>query len=101
MPTTMTSEHSIFTTDADGVRRVAGTGVTLGTDVYAFHDGATPEEIVQKDPALELADASKATQSHGARPSAASPQAGSEGGSQIVAGQNRSPVVRRRTREFV
>ena len=60
MPTTMMSDQSIFTTDADGVRRVAGTRVTLDTVVYAFRDGATPEEIVQPYPALGLADAYEA-----------------------------------------
>lgn len=60
MPSTMTSEHPIFTTDDDGVRRVAGTRVPLDTVVFAFRDGATPEEIVQQYPALELADAYEA-----------------------------------------
>ena len=39
---------------------MAGTRVTLDTLVYAFRDGATPEEIVQMYPALELADAYEA-----------------------------------------
>ena len=60
MPTTMMSGTSIFTMDADGVHRVAGTRVTLDTVVHAFRDGATPEEIVQRYPALELADAYEA-----------------------------------------
>jgi uncharacterized protein (DUF433 family) len=42
--------------DADGVVRVAATRVTLDTVVAAFRDGATPEEIVQQYPSLELAD---------------------------------------------
>ena len=39
---------------------MAGTRVTLDTVAYAFRDGATPEEIVQMYPALELADAYEA-----------------------------------------
>jgi uncharacterized protein (DUF433 family) len=42
--------------DADGVARIGGTRVTLDTVVYAFHQGATPEEIVQQYPVLTLAD---------------------------------------------
>ena len=51
---------SIISSDAEGVCRVAGTRVTLDTVAYAFRDGATPEEIVQMYPALELADAYEA-----------------------------------------
>jgi uncharacterized protein (DUF433 family) len=40
--------------DADGVYRVGRTRLTLDTVVAAFHDGATPEEIVQQYPAIEL-----------------------------------------------
>jgi uncharacterized protein (DUF433 family) len=40
--------------DADGVYRVGGTRVTLETLVAAFHDGATPEEIVDQYPAIRL-----------------------------------------------
>ena len=46
--------------DSSLFRRVAGTRVTLDSLVYAFRDGATPEEIVQRYPALELADAYEA-----------------------------------------
>lgn len=42
--------------DADGVLRVGGTRVTLDSVIGAFSDGATPEEIVQQYPSLELAD---------------------------------------------
>jgi len=56
----LANQPSIITPDADGVFRVAGTRVTLDTVVYAFRDGATPEEIVQMYPALELADAYEA-----------------------------------------
>ncbi|MDP9314619.1 MAG: DUF433 domain-containing protein [Chloroflexota bacterium] len=40
----------------DGVMLVGGTRVTLDTVVGAFTDGATPEEIVQQYPSLDLAD---------------------------------------------
>src|SRR6266853_1818739 len=60
MPAMLANQPSIITPDADGVFRVAGTRVTLDTVVYAFRDGATPEEIVQRYPALELADAYEA-----------------------------------------
>ena len=40
----------------DGVIRIAGTRVTLDTVVTAFHQGATPEEIVQQYDSLNLAD---------------------------------------------
>jgi uncharacterized protein (DUF433 family) len=43
-------------TGADGVVRVGGTRVTLDTVVEAFGEGATPEEIVQQYPSLDLAD---------------------------------------------
>lgn len=43
-------------TDADGVVRVGGTRVTLDTLVQAFAEGATPEEMVQQYPALDLGD---------------------------------------------
>jgi uncharacterized protein (DUF433 family) len=42
--------------DVNGVLRVGNTRVTLDTVVYAFCDGATPEEIAQQYPALQLAD---------------------------------------------
>ena len=43
-------------TDQDGVVRVGGTRVTLDTVVYAFEDGASPEEIALRYPSLQLAD---------------------------------------------
>lgn len=43
-------------TDADGVIRVGGTRVTLDTLVAAFNEGATPEEIAQQYPSLDLGD---------------------------------------------
>lgn len=43
--------------DADGLIRVGGTRVSLDSVVFAFLDGASPEEIVQQYPSLDLADA--------------------------------------------
>jgi uncharacterized protein (DUF433 family) len=40
----------------DGVARVGGTRVTLDTVVEAFKEGASPEEIVQQYPSLQLVD---------------------------------------------
>lgn len=40
--------------ETNGVFRVAGTRVTLDTVLESFLDGATPEEIVQRYPALDL-----------------------------------------------
>ena len=40
----------------DGVVRVGGTRVPLATVITAFHQGATPEEIVDGFDTLELAD---------------------------------------------
>ena len=42
-------------TDEAGVLRVAGTRVSLDSIVYAFNEGATPEEITQTFPSLDLA----------------------------------------------
>lgn len=43
-------------TDQDGVIRVSGTRLTLETVVAGFHAGATPEELCEDFPGLELAD---------------------------------------------
>jgi uncharacterized protein (DUF433 family) len=43
--------------DDSGVIRVGGTRVSLDSVVIAFLDGATPEEIVQQYPSIDLADA--------------------------------------------
>lgn len=40
--------------DADGNYRIAGTRVTLDTVVAAYQEGATPEEIADQYPSLEL-----------------------------------------------
>ena len=42
--------------DADGTVRVGGTRVTLDTIALAFDDGASPEEVAQRHPTLDLAD---------------------------------------------
>ena len=56
----MTLALTVYTvplrTDADGVVRIGKTRVTLDTVVTAFLDGATPEEIAQQYPTLDLAD---------------------------------------------
>ena len=44
-----------LTADEAGVLRVAGTRVPLDTVIYAFNEGATPEEIAQNFPTLDLA----------------------------------------------
>lgn len=43
-------------TDEQGVMRVGKTRVPLDTVVYAFNQGASPEEIVMSYPSLELGD---------------------------------------------
>ena len=48
------SEPVPIAAHADGVYRVGNTRVTLDTVVTAFHDGATPEEIVSQYPAIGL-----------------------------------------------
>lgn len=40
--------------DEAGVFRVADTRVSLDSVIYAFDEGATPEEIVQQFPTLDL-----------------------------------------------
>lgn|SRR2546425_7549632 len=42
--------------EADGAFRVGRTGVTLETVLWAFQQGATPEDIVDQFPSLVLAD---------------------------------------------
>jgi uncharacterized protein (DUF433 family) len=42
--------------DQAGVMRVGATRVSLDSVIYAFNDGATPEEIVQQNTTLDLAD---------------------------------------------
>lgn len=42
--------------DRGGVLRVAGTRVSLDSVIFAFKEGATPEEIVQQYPTLDLKD---------------------------------------------
>jgi uncharacterized protein (DUF433 family) len=45
-----------LSTDEAGVIRVAGTRVSLDSVIFAFIEGATPEEIAQDFPTLDLAD---------------------------------------------
>jgi uncharacterized protein (DUF433 family) len=45
-----------LTIGEDGVVRVGRTRVTLDTVVAAFDEGATPEEIAQRYPTLDLPD---------------------------------------------
>ena len=42
--------------DQSGVLRVTGTRVSLDSIIHAFNEGATPEEIVQQYPTLDLKD---------------------------------------------
>jgi uncharacterized protein (DUF433 family) len=42
--------------DQAGVLRVTGTRVSLDSVIFAFKEGATPEEIVQQYPTLDLKD---------------------------------------------
>jgi uncharacterized protein (DUF433 family) len=44
-----------LSSDEAGVLRVAGTRVSLDSVIYAFDEGATPEEIAQDFPTLDLA----------------------------------------------
>jgi len=52
----ISSEPIALDLTADGVRRVGGTRVMLDMVTSAFNDGVTTEEIVQRYPALVLAD---------------------------------------------
>jgi uncharacterized protein (DUF433 family) len=44
-----------LSTDQAGVLRINGTHVSLDSVIYAFDEGATPEEIAQAFPTLDLA----------------------------------------------
>jgi len=56
MTSTIAAEPVPLEKDPDGVIRVGGTRVTLDTIVAVFEAGATPEEIVQRYPSLDIAD---------------------------------------------
>ena len=45
-----------FSVGSDGVVRIGKTRVTLDTIIQAFLDGATPEEVSQQYPTVDLAD---------------------------------------------
>lgn len=51
-----TAEPIPLATDPDGVIRVARTRVTLETVIDVYNTGATPEEIAQDFPVLQLDD---------------------------------------------
>jgi len=56
MPGSETIETIPMVTGTDGVIRVSGTRVTLDSILFAFNEGATPEEIAQQYPTVPLAD---------------------------------------------
>jgi uncharacterized protein (DUF433 family) len=56
MTLSITAEPTSLEVNADGVIRVGGKRVTLGTVVAAFNQGATPEEIVFQYPSLQRRD---------------------------------------------
>ncbi len=56
MGTSIVSDTIPLVRDDDGVLRVGGTRVPIDAVVAAFHGGATPEEILQQYPSLDLAD---------------------------------------------
>lgn len=56
MNLTIAVEQVPLAADANGVIRVAGTRLPLDIIIFAFHQGATAEEIVQRFPIIDLAD---------------------------------------------
>jgi uncharacterized protein (DUF433 family) len=56
MALTIGGDLASVTIDSDGVARVGGTRVTLDTVVWAFEQGATPDEIALRCDTLQLAD---------------------------------------------
>ncbi len=56
LDTSVVSDTMPLVCDDDGVLRVGGTRVPIDAVVAAFHSGATPEEILQQYPSLDLAD---------------------------------------------
>lgn len=57
MTLAMTAEPVPVAADPDGSLRVAGTRVLLDTVIGAFQQGASPEQIVDQYPSLNLAQA--------------------------------------------
>jgi len=55
-PFSMKAETVPLRTDDEGVVRIGKTRITLDVVISAFHQGATPEEIVYRYPTLDLAD---------------------------------------------
>jgi uncharacterized protein (DUF433 family) len=56
MMISIVTEPTPLITDEEGVLRVGGTRVSLDSVIFAFKEGATPEEIVQQYSSLNLAD---------------------------------------------
>jgi uncharacterized protein (DUF433 family) len=56
MKISIVTEPTPLSTDEEGVLRVGGTRVSLDSVVFAFKQGATPEEIAQQYTSLNLAD---------------------------------------------
>lgn len=56
MPLTVVQDLPPFAVKSGGVVRVGGTRVPLDTVVYAYDTGASPEQIVERFPSLELPD---------------------------------------------
>ncbi len=56
MPLTIHSDPNPFRLDDHGTIRIGKTRVTLDTLIAQFHNGDTPEQIVQNFPTLALAD---------------------------------------------
>ena len=56
MNLTIAVEQVPLAADTDGVIRVAGSRLPLDNIIFAFTQGATPEEIVQRFPVVSLAD---------------------------------------------
>ncbi len=56
MPMTIVQDTPPLTIKPGGVVRVGGTRVPLDTVAYAYDTGASPEEIVERFPSLELPD---------------------------------------------
>jgi uncharacterized protein (DUF433 family) len=56
MTFTPESEPPPLGMDEDGVIRIGETRISLDTVIFAYNEGATPEEIVQDYPTLQLSD---------------------------------------------
>lgn len=54
MNTTLTVSDNFLRTDEGGVRRIGKTRVSVDSVIYAFNEGASPEEIVYRFSTLDL-----------------------------------------------